>query len=566
VSPTELKRIRLVVNAKYMDLFVRRFLTCVFLVLVIALSGSGCASKIIRQEVVEVRSDSTGFRAVAMEQTEPAFEKISYRAYQSYINGLLAEGFGDVFKAAEFYGKALEYYPESYQIGLSYAQMLYRRKEIEDALRALRRLEPQDAEVLDLTARCYRELRKPDSVRAVYTRLVVLDSENTMAYSFLAGYYRQANDLDSTIWAYRNIVRLRPENYRNLNELANLLTQKGDYEKAREVYRRSLDAEFSHVNIRALINLGELYTITDQPDSAIITLEEGLELSSDNLLLNRTLASVYLSIDSVLGALPYAEKVVELSPMDFAANRRLGLLYFSLDSLETAESIFESLVESDDKHPLNHFYLGRIAGRSDNWEKARDEFTILTQLADSLFQSWLDLGFAYRRLEQPDKEIETYITGLTHMRDEPSAINLSFALGAAYEQSEQIHEAVMTFEEIIAHDPEHSQSLNYLGYMLADRGERLEYALKLIAHAVELVPDNAAYLDSYGWVHYRLGNFQEALKHLQRAVELDSDPIMFDHLGDTHHALGQMDEARESWLKALEQQPDNEQIKEKLGR
>lgn len=549
-----------------MDLFVHGFLSRFLVVLVIALPGVVCAGEVAVLEVAEVQSDSTGFRSATEESTGSTFEELNRQAYHFYIEGLIAEGFGDVFKAAEFYSRALKHYPESHQIGLSYAQMLYRRKEIKDALTTLRKLEPQNTEVLDLTARCYRELRMADSVRAVYTRLVLIDPDNTMAYSFLAGYYRQTKNLDSTIWAYQNITRLRPENYRNLNELAKLLTQNGDYEKARVIYRRSLNAKFSHANIKALISLSELYAITDQPDSAIVILKEGLELSSDNLVLNRALANAYNSIGSPQEALPYVVKVVELSPMDFAARRGLGLLFFSLDSIQAADSVFESLVASDDKHPLNHFYLGTIAGHWDNWEKARDEFLVLTQLADSSHQSWTNLAFAYRHLEQPDKEIETYITGLTHMRDESSAVNLSFALGAAYEQAGEIDKAVMTFEEIIAHEPEHSPSLNYLGYMLADRGERLEYARKLIVHAVELVPDNAAYLDSYGWVQYRLGNFMEALTHLQRAVELDSDPIMFDHLGDTHHALGQMDEAREWWLKALEQQPDNEQIKEKLGR
>ena len=121
-----------------------------------------------------------------------------------------------------------------------------------------------------------------------------------------------------------------------------------------------------------------------------------------------------------------------------------------------------------------------------------------------------------------------------------------------------------TFEEIISHDPDHAQSLNYLGYMLADRGEQLDYARDLIGRAVDLSPDNAAFLDSFGWVYYRMGEYEEALKHLQRAVELDIDPVIFDHLGDTFHALGRVDQAKEWWQRALEQEPDNEDIKRKL--
>ena len=150
------------------------------------------------------------------------------------------------------------------------------------------------------------------------------------------------------------------------------------------------------------------------------------------------------------------------------------------------------------------------------------------------------------------------------MRDDPSQLRLLFALGATYEQNGRIEQAVTTFEEIIARAPDNDRALNYLGYMLADRGERLEYAQELIEQAVALSPDNPAYLDSFGWVLYRLGDYETALEHLKRAVALDSDPIMFDHLGDVYQAVGELEQARNWWQKALEIEPDNKQIMEKL--
>jgi tetratricopeptide (TPR) repeat protein len=203
--------------------------------------------------------------------------------------------------------------------------------------------------------------------------------------------------------------------------------------------------------------------------------------------------------------------------------------------------------------------------RNEQLERARDEFIVLTQLADSVYESWLDLGFAYRQLGQQNKEIETYQTGISHMRDDAGRSRLLFALGAAYERYTMIPEAVATFEEVIAANPDYDQALNYLGYMLADRGERLSYARDLLERAVALSPDNAAYLDSYGWVFYRLGDYEEALVYLKKAVNLDSDPVIFDHLGDVYKAVGNIDQARTWWQKALEMDPDNEEIKEKLG-
>jgi tetratricopeptide (TPR) repeat protein len=124
---------------------------------------------------------------------------------------------------------------------------------------------------------------------------------------------------------------------------------------------------------------------------------------------------------------------------------------------------------------------------------------------------------------------------------------------------------VETFEEVIARSPDYDQALNYLGYMLADRGERLEYAHRLIERAVTISPDNAAYLDSYGWVLYRLGNYDQALVHLQKAVTLGDDSVIFDHLGDVYQAVGDAQQARTWWERALEMDPDNNQIKEKLS-
>ncbi|HKK21651.1 MAG TPA: tetratricopeptide repeat protein, partial [candidate division Zixibacteria bacterium] len=162
-------------------------------------------------------------------------------------------------------------------------------------------------------------------------------------------------------------------------------------------------------------------------------------------------------------------------------------------------------------------------------------------------------------------EITALKNALGHVGGDDNQLNLLFSLGAAYEQSGQVPEAESTFEEIIARSPDYAPALNYLGYMLADRGERLDYARKLIEKAVEVKPDNPAYLDSYGWVLYRLGNFKDALKQLKKAVSLDSDPTIFDHLGDTYKALGNLSDARVWWQKALELSPDDPQLKEKLG-
>lgn len=98
--------------------------------------------------------------------------------------------------------------------------------------------------------------------------------------------------------------------------------------------------------------------------------------------------------------------------------------------------------------------------------------------------------------------------------------------------------------------PQHPGALNDLGYQWADRGEHLALAESMIRRAVSQSPDNAAYRDSFGWVLFRRGSLEEALEELKRAVKIDADPVILDHLGEAYAALGRADEAVETWQRA----------------
>jgi tetratricopeptide (TPR) repeat protein len=95
-------------------------------------------------------------------------------------------------------------------------------------------------------------------------------------------------------------------------------------------------------------------------------------------------------------------------------------------------------------------------------------------------------------------------------------------------------------------------TLNYLGYMLADRGVKLDEALSLIKKALELDPSNGAYLDSIGWAYFRLGKFEQAEESLVKASQrMGSDPTVQDHLGDLYQKTGRLKLAITHWERAL---------------
>ena len=126
------------------------------------------------------------------------------------------------------------------------------------------------------------------------------------------------------------------------------------------------------------------------------------------------------------------------------------------------------------------------------------------------------------------------------------------SIGVALERLGEAKAAEAHLLEAIEINPDDAYALNYLGYWWADDGRNLDQAIAMIEHAVDTRPDSGFFVDSLGWVHYRLGDPQKAVGYLERATELEpADPEITGHLGDAYWALGRHDEARFKWRLAL---------------
>lgn len=524
---------------------------------------AGCASKAVRREIVDVRSDPRYFQVETIPLSSQA-ERVDPTAYSFYVDAVIYEALGNSYQATESYRKALRYYSDSYEIRFSLAENLYRMQRFDDALIALDPIAPADADVWEMRGDIYRGNGEIDSAMYAYRQAVEQDSLRFEIYSYLATMYARGGEIPNAAWAFQNLGRIDPENYAVWYELGRLQLRMGQVDSAQIFFRRSTEIRSDAVNAMALIGLGEIYEANEQLDSALAIYQRAAAADSTNILTHRNLAGIYVKLDSLEAATRHAQIESNLAPLDRQSSRRLGMLYFYLDSLRVADSVFTALVQSGERTPVNHQYLGRIALRLDQVDRALTEFRQVVQMAGSDWENWFDLGLAYRTANQRDNEIDSYRSGLELVADTVGQSRLMMALGSALEQTGRFESAVATFEKLIKLAPEYDVALNYLGYMLADSGQRLDYAEDLIEKALKISPDNAAYLDSYGWVKYRRGDYDDARKYLERAVELDSDPTMFDHLGDTYLSLGKPEEARRWWRKALELDPKNEAIRAKL--
>jgi predicted Zn-dependent protease len=134
----------------------------------------------------------------------------------------------------------------------------------------------------------------------------------------------------------------------------------------------------------------------------------------------------------------------------------------------------------------------------------------------------------------------------------PGEMSIMFQLAAALEKQKRFTESEAQFLQLIAKEPENAPALNYLGYMLAERGERLGESVEYLKRALAIDPENGSYLDSIGWAYFKDGKLDLALENLKRAADrLLANSVVQSHYGEVLFKLGKFDEAIAAWNRAL---------------
>jgi tetratricopeptide (TPR) repeat protein len=152
-----------------------------------------------------------------------------------------------------------------------------------------------------------------------------------------------------------------------------------------------------------------------------------------------------------------------------------------------------------------------------------------------------------------------------YLKERPKDTYTHYLLGSVCGELDKLDECEREYSTVIQLKPDFAPAYNNLGFMWIERNLNLEEAIKLVQKAVELDPENAAYMDSLGWGYFKQGKLDEALAEFQRALKYDqSDPGILDHVGDVYEAKGMPKEAVQSWQRALEMKPDDQRIKDKI--
>jgi tetratricopeptide (TPR) repeat protein len=404
------------------------------------------------------------------------------------------------------------------------------------------------------------KLGQPEQALKSFNRALAIDPGHRDALRWVAMLYTSQGQLDDAVHAYERLVKDNPDDHFVLSTLADLYVMQNQLPRAIELYEQLAASQGSSHQLH--FNLGVLHGRMGNLDESIRQLSRAIELSPNTIESRVALGLTLELAKRPAQAEAHYLEAIKIDPLNPRLYYHAARVAVSLKQTETAIRHYQTVLDltPDDLDAM--MALVRLWLSKQQYAAAQEFLAKQLSELDNQPELYLMLGLVYREADQPQEALRAFERAITLDNDSAQS---HFYRGAQLERLGLKHEARRALRRAINLDPNYADALNYLGYMDIEDGANLQEARALIERALAIDPENGAYIDSMGWLHYQLGQWDQAITYLERAVKvLDSDPIVFEHLGDAYLKYGSVEEARAAWRKALELNTSDEAVRLKL--
>jgi tetratricopeptide (TPR) repeat protein len=518
-------------------------------------------------------------------------------ALVDFVEGSRLEDDAEMDNALVTYQKVLNFDPGQVDLALHVAALLSRQEDFPRAIDVLKdaiKARPKEsAPYLQLSFIYEKYLRKTEQALKYANQAVALDPGNFDAYQ----------------------------------RLYEIEVTGGDPKKPAQVLERAAGIKSDDPGF--WIRLGKLYASTvfkaeaePKPDDIKRVndiFKKAAENAGDDSAVLRDVADYFAASQQIQEAIPFYLKVLELQPDDSNAREKLASGFVLTNQRAKAIEMLQEIIKQHPERYQPYDLLGqlldedaRALARANQSEPAKAEFAkaaanyeqsllinpgrgnTCLRLAELLIgplkeseravkiltearQRFRDapeftyyLALALREAKHPQQAVATFEEALNEAQSQNEKVlnaRFYFDYGAAADQAGLYDKAADLFRKSIILDPASAaEAYNYIGFMWAEHNLHLDEAEDMIGRALQLDPNNGAYLDSLGWVYYRKGKYDEALSELLRAAQnlTRDDPIVFEHIGDTYSKLNRVPQALDFWQKAIALDPGNKLLTDKI--
>ncbi|MBA4313426.1 MAG: hypothetical protein C0417_12455 [Chlorobiaceae bacterium] len=439
----------------------------------------------------------------------------------------------------------------------------------EDALKEyeeLVRIDPSYQEAW-LTLARLRQIRGPQKSLDTYKEILNRFGPIGDVYLQMAQLYAATGKLSDAAVALRGMLVLDPGNYEITKSLGDIFLRQDSVDAALNIYNDLANRRPDDVELRAA--MAHAYLLQQDYDHAAIQFNQVMEkdtISADEQIRFGQVFVSFIEKDSAVA--PYAlrlfDKIKQKHPNDWRAYWFLGAINNILRNDSIALEYFHQVIQKAKGNPDGWIGAASIYYDNNRFEDAIALLTEANKFVSDEFRIYFLLGISNQRIHRAVEAASALERAVQLNEKNVDALS---ALGLVYDELKRFDDSDSMYERALRLDPKNHLLLNNFGYSLAERGIELERALKMSKEAINQQPENQSYLDTYGWIFYRLGNYNEAEEWIRRAIELGSkSSVIHDHLGDIYFKLSNKEKAIEYWQKAYEFDPTNESIKSKIQR
>src|SRR6056297_3017022 len=481
---------------------------------------------------------------------------------------------GDLTNAS-YYGKiAAQEEPENKWYHLKLAQ-IYRQAGRNDATinayKTALEYHPDDTDILFQLAESYVSFGELLEANTVYDRIM---KRRGADFSIHLRKFRNFNALqmrDSALAELQEMREIDPGNLTTLRAISQYYLELNETELALEILNEA--KERNARDPQTLLLLAEIYVEQSQWDRLgevfVSMLQDPLIYPSQKLELVRFIYTQYqnrpseevLAMQTGDVLMAFSENEPEYGPAQLLAAEYLLRQENMAGALEKLRQANRLMPEQPDAWRQRVQILFQM-------ERYEDVISISdsanTFASDDAFVQFFT-GASYMLTDQPEEAF----TWLESASFAPANRNfrsvIQSTLADVQTDLDRWNDAKRSYERALRLDPANHNAMNNYAYNLSLQGEDLERALELAEEAVSYQPENAAYLDTIGWVYFKLGEYEQAREFIQRSVDTgDSGPEVYEHLGDVYEALGNLEEAVRWWNKALENDSNREYLKDRI--
>jgi tetratricopeptide (TPR) repeat protein len=565
-----------------------------YAIIVLAAIAAGAGGFAVAQNQSTPQTQGAAPKKATAKNGEQA-PRDAHTGYGSYLAGRFAQMRGDSKQSIEFYRRALKDDPANIDIERRLLALLVSEGRIDEALPfakklADRPLDPDEDDgnlaqlVIAVTDVKAGRFAAAETRLAAFPKSGLSSIEGPLFKAWTQAGQKKFDDAVKSLSAEGSndgFAVLFGAHAAAINELA------GRAELAEKGYLQSVEGR-QRANLRLTQLLGNFYERTNRPGEARKLYDQYMSDNPGSTMLSvpykRLEAKTLPKPEIASAADGLAEALFSLAgsvqqQSGFQAVIFARLATYIRNDFSIAKLLIAEILESEKRHEdaigiyrtvlsdPNYSWAARlrIADQFDALEKPDDGIKELRQMSldePKRYDALVRMGDILRRHKRFEEATRAYadakaripVMGKEHWP-------MLYASGIAFERTKQWDKAEADFLKALEFEPEQPYVLNYLGYSWVEMGKNLDKARSMIELAVKKRPRDGYIIDSLGWVLYRLGDLDGAVRNLERAVSLrPEDPTINDHLGDIYWKVNRKNEARFQWKRALSLDPEKEEI------